>query len=317
MAVLKVIQSKGNLMNIIKYVTNREKTDERIISGIGCNSTNAYEVMKQTKVDFAKEGGRTYTHIIQSFRPGEISSDDAHDIGIEFAKEFKEHQVLVATHKDKEHIHNHFVINSVSFADGKKLHTSKSDLRLLKERNNDICRERGLSTIDKPFGKFFYSMGEYKLAEKGESLWKEQLRGAIDEAKANTKDLLGFSNYLKDYFNIDIKLQEKNVSYKHPDKQKFTRGKKLGSFYTIGGLKYYFYVNPGHDFDVDFSKHKKTSKVNKEFSLSKELLSSIENIPKKIARDIEKEKIRVEKIKKYKDISTEREKVRSRERERQ
>jgi len=311
MAVLKVIQSKGKLSSIIKYVTDRNKTEERIISGIGCNSENALKEMTQTKMDFGKEDGRSYTHLIQSFRPGEVGPREAHDIGLELAKEFKGHQVLVSTHKDRKHIHNHFVINSVSFIDGKKLHTSKGDLRHLKERNNDICRVRGLSTIDKPFRSFYLSMGEYKLAEKGESLWKEQLRGAIDEAKLNSKNLLEFGNYLRDNFNINLKIQNKNISYKHPDKQKFTRGKMLGNAYTKGGVNFYFYN--GRDLYEKGSKHPK-----KGASIGKDIVSSIEKIPKKIARDIEKEKIRVDKVKEFKDRAKERkvERERSRGRDR-
>jgi hypothetical protein len=198
MAVIKIIQSKKLLSNtLINYVVKKEKTEEKLITGIGCSSDNAYNAMLQTKLDYGKTDGRQYVHLIQSFLPGEVDPVQAHEIGLDLAKEFKGFQVLVATHKDRKHIHNHLVVNTVSYVDGRKIHSTKEDLRKLKERSNELCRERGLSTIEKPFGRDFYTMSELKLTEKGGSVWKEQLRGAIDEAKAKSKNLVEMKNYLK------------------------------------------------------------------------------------------------------------------------
>ena len=199
MATIKRLSSKGSIKNIINYVLNKEKTNERIVSGKDCSPLNAVEEMNATKKSYDKTGGITYNHIIQSFKPGEITPEKAHKIGVELAeKQFKNHEVLVATHKDKEHIHNHLIINSVSFKDGRKLITDKTSLREIKLESNRICKREHLSTIEKPYAKERYSMAEYKLAEKGLPIWKEQLRSAIDEAKENSKNLVEVKEYLRE-----------------------------------------------------------------------------------------------------------------------
>ena len=193
--------------------------------------------MNATKNLYEKTEGITYHHIIQSFKPGEITPEKAHQIGTELAeKQFKNHEVLIATHKDKEHIHNHFIINSVSFKDGHKLISNKESLREIKRENNRICEREHLLTIENPYAKNRYSMAEYKLAEKGLPIWKEQLRSAIDEGKSRSKNLVELKGYLKENFNIEMKIQNKNLSYLHPDKEKYCRGDKLGSAYTKEGL---------------------------------------------------------------------------------
>jgi len=103
MATIKILSSKGSIKNIINYVLNKEKTNERIMAGKDCSVLNTAEEMNTTKNLFNKTDGITYHHIMQSFKPGEITPEKAHKIGIELAeKQFKNHEVLIATHKDKE-----------------------------------------------------------------------------------------------------------------------------------------------------------------------------------------------------------------------
>ncbi len=112
MAVIKIIPSGGSVKKIINYVLSKEKTDERIISGKDCTPENAASEMAYTKELYSKTNGLSYHHIIQSFKPGEVAPDKAHSIGIELSeKQFKDHEVLITTHKDKNHIHNHLVVN--------------------------------------------------------------------------------------------------------------------------------------------------------------------------------------------------------------
>jgi len=105
MAVIKVTNSKATLNKAINYVTKEEKTDERLVSGINCTSGTALDEMKATKEQFNKLEGRQYYHYVQSFSPKEnITHDKAHQIALEWAENnFKGYEVLVATHKDKEH----------------------------------------------------------------------------------------------------------------------------------------------------------------------------------------------------------------------
>ena len=316
MATIKRLSSKGSLKNIINYVLNREKTNEHIISGKDCTPLNAAEEMNATKKSYGKTDGLSYHHIIQSFRPGEVSSEKAHRIGVELAeKQFKDYEVLIATHKDKSHIHNHLIINSVSFADGRKLVSNKKTLHEIKLENDRICRREHLSVIEKPYARDYYSMAEYRLAEKGLPIWKEQLRSAINEAKENSKNILELREYLKENFNIDMKIQNKNVSYLHPEKQKYCRGDKLGYAYTKEGITSSFAKNKESAKEVQevnqFSRsyHDKPSSFNN-------IISGIEKIAQKIARDIEKENIRAKKKNIHKTISKEKQKQKSVERER-
>lgn len=309
MATIKRLSSKGSIKNIINYVLSKEKTNERIISGKDCSPQNAIMAMNATKNIYSKTEGITYHHIIQSFKPGEISPEKAHKIGTELAeKQFKGHEVLIATHKDKSHIHNHLIINSVSFKDGHKLITDKKSLHELKRENNRICQREHLSTIEKPYAKNRYSMAEYRLAEKGLSIWKEQLRSAIDEAKEHSKNMVELKEYLEKNFNIKMKIQNKNVGYLHPEKQKYCRADKLGTSYTKEGLNRFF--EKEKDFKISSSHHiEKPSNLNN-------ILSGFEKITQKIARDIERENLRQQNKKPAFYIPKERQKQRRMERDR-
>jgi hypothetical protein len=325
MATIKRLSSKGSVKNIINYVLSKEKTNERIISGKDCTPSNAAEEMNATKNLYSKTDGISYHHIIQSFKPGEITPEKAHKIGLELAeKQFKNHEVLIATHKDKEHIHNHLIINSVSFKDGHKLITDKTSLREIKLENDRICLREHLSVIEKPYAKNRYSMAEYRLAEKGLPIWKEQLRSAIDEAKSHSKNLVEVKGYLKENFNIEMKIQNKNLSYLHQGKQKYCRGDKLGGAYTKEGLTNEFekakdpvqkeplQTNKNMDSHPDKTPN---FDINPAISLSR-IGSGIEKITQKIARDIEKETIRAQKKNTPKFIPKERQKQKSIGRER-
>ena len=319
MAVIKIIPSKGRIKNIIKYVLNKEKTDIRIISGKNCSPENAIDEMNTTKELYEKTDGISYQHIIQSFKPGETDPQKAHRIGKELAeKDFKDHEVLIVTHTDKGHIHNHLVVNSVSFKDGRKLVSNKETLREIKRESNRICRREDLSIIKEPYSNRSYSMAEYKLAEKGMPIWKEQLRMAIDEAKEHSRNLVEMKEYLKKNFNVDMKVQNKNLSFLHPEKKKYCRGKKLGYAYTKEEIIRFFekgperdMVNPGLPYKGNGFKIPKIKSVE----LAR-IGPGIESITNKISGDIKKEKIKVDRKKERLSSSREKQATGSRERER-
>ena len=321
MAAIKRLSSKGSIKNIINYVLNKEKTTERIIGGKDCSPLNAVAEMNTTKELYGKKDGISYHHIIQSFKPGEITPESAHKIGIELAeKQFKNFEVLVATHKDKEHIHNHLIINSVSFKDGHKLITDKTSLKEIKLENDRICLRERLSVIEKPFAKNRYSMAEYKLAEKGLPIWKEQLRSAIDEAKEHSKNMVGLKEYLKENFDIEMKIQNKNISYLHPDKQKYCRGDKLGYAYTKEGINSEFEkikYSPPKEPAKEAAVPEKLSPrhIDKAPGLTG-IMSAIDSVTQKIARDIEKESIRQKRVRPAVYIPKEPQKQKGIERER-
>lgn len=164
MAILKAVSvsalghKHANLSGIIKYVLKEEKTEEKLVYGQCLNVPTAYNEMIETKKTWHKESGCEYFHLIQSFPPNEnITPEQA----LEQAKKFLEgtekfwgHEILVAVHRDREHIHSHFIINSVNFATGKKFHLSKNELEELKQLQNKInIRDGFLPAPEKYKGK--------------------------------------------------------------------------------------------------------------------------------------------------------------------
>lgn len=153
MAIIKAANSHSNIKNIINYVSKKEKTTEKLLTGINCSSDTALEEMQLTKELYGKEGGRTYKHFVQSFPPDEnISSELAHKIANEFVEQcdlLKGYEVLIATHTDKDHVHSHFIINSVSFETGHKFQMSAKDLQKMKDISDSLCRKYNLSICEK------------------------------------------------------------------------------------------------------------------------------------------------------------------------
>ena len=229
MAIIKRINGNGQLDKIINYIVDIEKTDAKIISGKDCSPANAINKMKCTKKVFNKTCGRQYIHVIQSFKPGEVPKEVAHEVGSLLAEsQFKDFEVLIATHIDKKHIHNHFVVNSVSFTHGRKYNASPKTLYDIKRESNRLCKERGLAVISKTAGKVKTTITESKLRDKGKQPWKDDLRECINFGIKKTSNVYELQKYLKAHFGIEMKIQDKNLSFKHPDKIKFCRGKKLG-----------------------------------------------------------------------------------------
>ena len=297
MAIIKRIASNSSLKGIIRYVKDIEKTSDKILSGKDCTSTNALSKMICTKKVWEKTDKRQYHHIIQSFLPGEVSAEVAHEIGQKLAvKEFKYYEVLIATHIDREHYHNHLIVNSVSFVDGRKYKGTKGSLANLKEESDRICGENGLSVIEKPFKKVRDTTAERKLRERGIKPWKDELRDYIDDAINNTHDLSELKEYLKFHYEVEIKIQNKNISFKHPGKQKFCRGKKLGIAWAKESIEKTFKEKR----KVNLKKLKGNPKKEKgSFKNRVDILKKgINGIEQDISWDIKKEKFKQEELKK-------------------
>ena len=151
MAVIKIKTIKKNLQAVVNYAKNGEKTEHGIlVSGVNCLPQSAYEQMALTKKFYHKENKTLGFHIIQSFKGQEVSPQKANQIGKELAEELwgDKYQVLVCTHVNKENVHNHLVLNSVSFIDGKKYHNSNADIAFMKDMSDRLCIKYGLSIVD-------------------------------------------------------------------------------------------------------------------------------------------------------------------------
>lgn len=178
MATTSIWSIKNNLKQSISYIINPEKTInedygkienynyleldkeynfklEKIhyVSCLNCNEDNPYSDMEFTKGIYGKEDGILAYHGYQSFKEGEVTADIAHEIGVKFAEEmFKDYEVVVATHQNTNHIHNHFIINSVSFKNGKKYNNNRTNLSKLRHISDSLCAEYGLNVLDEDIG---------------------------------------------------------------------------------------------------------------------------------------------------------------------
>ena len=173
MAINKTINKRTNthgaMRNCIEYVLRQDKTSELLtyVTGPYCHDEINYDLVYRTFLEekkmWDKDSGRMYAHNIISWHKDEqITPEQALEFGKEFAENwFSGFQTLMAVHKDKDHIHCHLVTNSVSYEDGRKLHNTKKDLERMKQLTNQMCRERGLTVVEK--GKHFDGTGKNEL----------------------------------------------------------------------------------------------------------------------------------------------------------
>lgn len=186
MAVTKYKVIQKNLEAVINYAMNGEKTEHGIlVSALNCLTKTAYSQMMLTKKNFHKEKGRLGYHIIQSFNVNEVSPQKANEIGLELAESLwgDKYQVVVCTHTNKNNVHNHIVLNSVSLIDGSKYHNSNVEVALLKETNDEICMKYGLSVLDTYKANKEKEISQKRITNYNRNSGKmELIKNDIDEA---------------------------------------------------------------------------------------------------------------------------------------
>ena len=238
MAIIEAISSKANIKRIISYVTQDKKTNVNLVTGKDCLAESCLEEMLYTKNLYHKNSGRQYIHIIQSFDPKDnLSAEQVHNVGIKLANTFNGFQVLVATHIDKKHLHNHLVINSVSFENGYKIQMSKKDLQYLKDYSDKLCLEIGASVIPKKEKTNYIKRNEYRVAEQGKS-WKFKLMNAIDLslAESNCKDDF-IKNMNKLGYQVNWTDTRKYITYTTPEGYKCRDNKLYDEKYSKGAME--------------------------------------------------------------------------------
>ena len=200
MAVTKIYAKRARLDKLIRYVINPDKTDEMtLVSGIGCEVKTAYAEMMHTKEMFHQTDGVQAYHIIQSFSPEEIDGETAHELGQQFIEEYlKDYQVVIATHVDKHHVHNHLVLNSVSDKTGKKYHSSpESYYKQIRVISDRLCREYGLSVVMNPAHRSL-SYLEWKLQQNGILTLREMFDQDAKECLSQALDVGQFYALMED-----------------------------------------------------------------------------------------------------------------------
>lgn len=201
MAITKIWKFKSRLDQLIEYAINGEKTEQKLyVSGINCIPDTAFYEMKNVKKQFFKTEGIECFHGIQSFVKDEVTPEQAHEIGVKLANELwgEKFQVIVSTHLNTDNIHNHFVINSVSFIDGKRFYNTKRDYALMRKTSDRLCKEYVVTVLkqEEKYNKYSTS-----------NLYKELMRNSIDYAIASSKDYDEFIQILKD---LDYIITDRN-----------------------------------------------------------------------------------------------------------
>ena len=235
MAVTKTHPIKSTLKAAIDYICNPEKTDGKLlVSSYGCAAETADIEFSWTRRQAIDKGTNLGRHLIQAFQPGEVTPEQAHEIGMELAKEILggKYEFVLTTHIDKDHVHNHLIFNAVSFADHKHYHSNKRSYHDIRRTSDRLCKEHGLSVIipgqDK--GKSYI---EHQATQNGTS-YKAKLKAAIDRllpACSNLEELL--RRLQREGYEIK---RGKYISARAPDQERFTRLKTLGADYTEEAL---------------------------------------------------------------------------------
>ena len=235
MAVTKTHPIKSTLKAAIDYICNPDKTDGKLlVSSFGCTAETADIEFAWTRRHAIDKGTNLGRHLIQAFQPGEVTPEQAHEIGMELAKEILggKYEFVLTTHIDKDHVHNHLIFNAVSFADHKHYHSNKRSYHYIRRTSDRLCKEHGLSVIipgqDK--GKSYI---EHQATQNGTS-YKAKLKAAIDRLLPACSDLEELLRRLQRE-GYEIK-RGKYISARAPDQERFTRLKALGADYTEEAL---------------------------------------------------------------------------------
>lgn len=238
-------QSISAMKCVIDYCCQDKKvydeiSNQRLVIEINCDGENAFKEFMATKKSYGKTDGMNFYQYVQSFSPEEnITPHQAHEIAIEFAeKAWTGYEVLVATHCDVQHIHSHFVINSVSFENGKKLHQNPNTLKSLRALSDEICRQHNLSTLE-PYSKdgMKISTREYRTAVKGQS-WKFKLMNDIDKAMNISGSKEDFINAMSIMgYSVTWTDGRKYITYQCPNKMKCRDIKLHNDKYLKGSME--------------------------------------------------------------------------------
>ena len=201
MAIIKIKTIKNNLEAVMNYAQNGNKTENGIlVTGVNCVPQTAYSQMALTKKFFHKENGRQGYHIIQSFNGKEVSPKEANEIGTLLAEELfgDKFQAIICTHINKDNVHNHIVLNSVSFIDGTKYHNSKLDIALIKDKSDELCKEYELSVVKTTKANKTTNTYEKRISKYNRSNSKMlQIKSDIDDAIIQSRKMNEFFNQLK------------------------------------------------------------------------------------------------------------------------
>ena len=237
MAVTKIKPVKSTLSKALDYIENPDKTDGKmLISSFGCSYETADIEFGYTLSQALDKGNNLAFHLIQSFAPGEVDYEKAHEIAKQLADAVTkgQHEYVVTTHIDKGHIHNHIIFCAVNFVDHHKYNSNKRSYYGIRNMSDKLCRENGLSVVVPGKGSKGKSYAEYQ-AEKTGTSWKGKLKIAVD---ALIPQVSSFEELLQRLQAAGYEIKPgKYVSCRAPGQERFTRLKTLGADYTEEAIR--------------------------------------------------------------------------------
>lgn len=246
MAYTKIHPIKSTVEKAIAYITNPEKTDEKIyVSSFACSEQTAFLEFEKTRNKHHYSGKNLAYHCIQSFKPNEVTPEQAHKIGIQTADELLKgkYEYVISTHVDRGHIHNHLIICGVNFENGLSFgteHDRKNNpaWKQLRKISDDICIENKLSVIEMPekgYGKCYYEW----LQDMKKNSYKSKLKNAIDSCVMTSDSFDDFLNRMQNEMNYEYKIRGHSLSFRAEEQERFTRcsRKSLGWYYDPEQIK--------------------------------------------------------------------------------
>lgn len=230
-----------SLHNVVEYVKSDFKTEKQYyVTGVNCNEETALQDMIFTKGRFGKTRGILAYHGFQSFAEGEVTPEQAHEIGVKLAEELwgDKFEVIVSTHVNTNHIHNHYVLNSVSFVDGKKYRNNRRTYALMRRTSDDLCREYGLSVIEeKPCGKLKIDYTKYYNSYIQKNDYYTTTKEDIDFAVQQAYSYNNFEKILKEMgYTVTIRAGKISLC-RPPYKRNIRIERSFGEEYSIQNIE--------------------------------------------------------------------------------
>lgn len=286
MAISKIHPIRRTLNKAIDYIINPTKTqNELLITTYGCSKETLAEEFAFTRKQGSEIGNTLAQHVIQSFKPNEVDAATAHKIGIELANRLtsNQHEYLIATHIDKDHIHNHIIFNQVNFITHKKFRSNIKTTQLLRQISDDLCVAHRLSIIQEPLGKGI-SHFEW-LMRKAQKSYKKKLQNSIDACIETSNS---YDEFISAMLSLRYKVKYgKHLAFRMNDQEHFTNAKSLGTNYSEEQIK------------LRISNHHPVLKSTSRHSLqNNSSIDLIQNVKNYIDNPVYREKVTITNIKK-------------------
>lgn len=240
------IDKFDSISQVMKYATNPNKTEKQFYTtGINCEVKDSVKQMQLVKTIYGKENGILAFHAYQSFNEGEVTPEIAHEIGVKLANEMwgDRFQVVVSTHLNTEHLHNHFVINSVSFKDGKKYYSNLMNTALLRKTSDEICEEYGLSVLTEKTCKSGINFENFYKKSMRDSDYYKFAKEDIDYAIQHSYTLKQFQQMLVSMgYNYYYRSDKLSVR-REPYKRNIRVERAFGEDYSLENIKRRIFEN--------------------------------------------------------------------------